>query len=433
MASPDEVKAVIARGVKSIPNSVKLWIRAAELEHDKAIKSKVLRKGLEHIPDSLRLWEAIVDLANEEDARLLFHRAVKCCPLHVKLWLALARMETYENAKKVLNKAKEKLPKEPAIWIAAAKLEEANGNTAMVGKIIERGIRRVYKKGVSIETARAIYAHALTIFLTKKSIWLKAALLEKKHGTRESVDAILRKAITSRTCHRRSSEEIWLAAFKLEFENHEPERARMLLVKVQERGGTERVWMKAAIVEGELGNTAEERRLLEEGLQRFPSFFKLWLMLAQLEHRLGHLNEGRQAYESGLKHCPSYCIPLCLALASLEENMNGLGKARAVLTMARKKNPKKSESIELRHANKKEAKALQECPTSGIIWAESIEMAPKRKSSNAYIKCNHDPFVRIGRLILARRLLDRAVCVTSGLCIIILNFSMGMRRSKWMS
>ncbi|XP_042501431.1 protein STABILIZED1 [Macadamia integrifolia] len=488
----EEAKAVIAKGVKAIPNSVKLWMQAAKLEDNDMSKSRVLRKGLEHNPDSVRLWKAVVELANEEDARLLLQRAVECCPLHVELWLALARLETYDNAKKVLNRAREKLSKEPAIWITAAKLEEANGNTAMVGKIIERGIRSLQREGLeidreawmkeaeaaeragsvatcqaiirntigigveeedrkrtwvadaeeckkrgSIETARAIYAHALTVFLTKKSIWLKAAQLEKSHGTRESLDALLRKAVTYRPQAEvlwlmgakekwlagdvpaarailqeayaaiPNSEEIWLAAFKLEFENHEPERARMLLAKARERGGTERVWMKSAIVERELGNTTEERKLLEEGLKLFPSFFKLWLMLGQLEDRLGRLEQAKEAYESGLKHCPS-CIPLWLSLANLEEKMNGLSKARAILTMARKKNPQNPElwlaavRAELRHGNKKEAdilmaKGLQECPTSGILWAASIEMAPrpqrKTKSADALKRCDHDPHV----------------------------------------
>ncbi|TXG67669.1 hypothetical protein EZV62_008944 [Acer yangbiense] len=318
LASPDEAKAVIATGVKMIPDSVKLWLQAAKLEHDVVNKSRVLRKGLENIPDSVRLWKAVVELAGAEDARLLLHRAVECCPLHVGLWLALARLETYDNAKKVLNRARMKLIKELAIWIAAAKLEEANGNTSMVGKIIERGVRALQieevvidreawmkeaeaaekagfvvtcqaiisntigigveeedrkrtwvadaeecKKRTSIETARAIYAHAFTVFLTKKSIWLKAAHLEKSNGTRESLDALLRRAITycpqaevlwvmgakekwlagdvpaARAILQEAyaaipnSEEIWLAASKLEFENHEPERARMLLAKAR--------------------------------------------------------------------------------------------------------------------------------------------------------------------------------------------------------
>jgi pre-mRNA-processing factor 6 len=509
LSSPTEAKAVIAKGVKANPSSVKLWMQAAKLENDDASKSKVLRKGLEQIPDSVRLWKAVVELANEEDARLLLQRAVECCPLHVELWLALARLETYKTAKKVLNKAREKLPKEPSIWITAAKLEEANGNTAMVGKIIDRGIKALTsegleinreswlkeaeaaeragsvatcnaiisntigigveeedrkrtwvadaeecKKGGFIETARAIYAHSLTVFLTKKSIWLKAAQLEKSHGSTESLDALLRKAVTYRPQAEvlwlmgakekwlagdvpaarailqeayaaiPNSEEIWLAAFKLEFENNEPERARMLLTKARERGGTERVWMKSAIVERELGNQKQERELLNEGLKLYNSFFKLWLMLGQLEERLGQLDQAKEVYESGLKRCPN-CIPLWLSLANLEEKMFGLSKARAILTMARKKNPKNPElwlaavRAESRHGVKKEsdilmAKALQECPNSGILWAAAIEMAPrpqrKTKSVDALKKCDHDANViaAVAKLFWQDRKVDKA-------------------------
>ncbi|GJV41131.1 integrase, catalytic region, zinc finger, CCHC-type containing protein [Tanacetum coccineum] len=74
-------------------SDLELKDKAATLEHKDGIKSKVLRKGLGRIPDSLRLWEAVVELANEEDAKLLLQRAMKCCQLHVEAWLALARLE----------------------------------------------------------------------------------------------------------------------------------------------------------------------------------------------------------------------------------------------------------------------------------------------------------------------------------------------------
>ena len=151
LASPNEAKAVIARGVKSIPNSVKLWMQASKLEYDNANRSRVLKKRLKHIPDSVRLWKAVVELFNEEDVRLFLHRAMECCPLHVELWLALARLETCQSAKKVLNRARERLSKKSSIWITAAKLEEANGNTSMVGKIIERGIRALQREGLAID------------------------------------------------------------------------------------------------------------------------------------------------------------------------------------------------------------------------------------------------------------------------------------------
>ena len=70
--------------------------------------------------------------------------------LSVQLWLALARLETYENARKVLNKARENIPTDRHIWITAAKLEEANGNTQMVEKIIDRAITSLRANGVEI-------------------------------------------------------------------------------------------------------------------------------------------------------------------------------------------------------------------------------------------------------------------------------------------
>lgn len=70
--------------------------------------------------------------------------------LSVQLWLALARLETYENARKVLNKARENIPTDRHIWITAAKLEEANGNTQMVEKIVDRAITSLRANGVEI-------------------------------------------------------------------------------------------------------------------------------------------------------------------------------------------------------------------------------------------------------------------------------------------
>ena len=75
-----------------------------------------------------------------------------CCVVlqHVELWLALARLEKYDNARKVLNRARQAIPTEPAIWISAAKLEEAQGNHAMVQKIIDRGISSLKANSVVI-------------------------------------------------------------------------------------------------------------------------------------------------------------------------------------------------------------------------------------------------------------------------------------------
>lgn len=60
------------------------------------------------------------------------------------------------------------------------------------------------------ECARAIYAHALSTFPSKKSIWLRAAYFEKNHGTRDSLEALLQRAVA----HCPKSEVLWLMGAK---------------------------------------------------------------------------------------------------------------------------------------------------------------------------------------------------------------------------
>ncbi|XP_019193980.1 PREDICTED: protein STABILIZED1 [Ipomoea nil] len=380
LASPSEAKAVIASGVKVNPTSVKLWLQAAKLEEDDVNKSRVLRKGLEHIPDSVRLWKAVVELANEEDARLLLQRAVECCPLHVELWLALAKLETYENAKKVLNKAREKLSKEPAIWITAARLEEANGNTATVAKIIERGIRALQREGLeidrevwmkeaeaceragsvltcqaiisntvglgveeedrkrtwvadaeeckkrgSIETARQIYSHALTVFRTKKSIWLKAAQLEKSHGTRESLDALLRKAVT----YIPNAEVLWLMGAKEKWLAGDVPAARAILEEAFAAiPDSEEIWLAAFKLEFENKETERARKLLAKARDRIPHAQRVWMKSAIVERELGNVEEEKMLLDEGLKRFPAF-FKLWLMLGQLEERLGNLEQAKS--------------------------------------------------------------------------------------------------------
>lgn len=267
-------------GCPSPPQSVRIYIRAAELETDIRAKKRVLRKALEHVPNSVRLWKAAVELEEPEDARIMLSRAVECCPTSVELWLALARLETYENARKVLNKARENIPTDRHIWITAAKLEEANGNTQMVEKIIDRAITSLRANGVEInreqwiqdaeecdkagsvatcqavmravigigieeedrkhtwmedadscvahnalECARAIYAYALQVFPSKKSVWLRAAYFEKNHGTRESLEALLQRAVA----HCPKAEVLWLMGAKSKWLAGDVPAARSIL------------------------------------------------------------------------------------------------------------------------------------------------------------------------------------------------------------
>lgn len=102
LQTPENAKALLARGVQQLPNSVKLWMQAARVEHDDAAKRRVLRKALERNSTSVRLWKAAVELHEEEEALMLLSRAVECCPDQVDLWIALVRLEPdFKRAKQV--------------------------------------------------------------------------------------------------------------------------------------------------------------------------------------------------------------------------------------------------------------------------------------------------------------------------------------------
>ena len=227
-------------------------------EHSRTIYGKqqlligAYAKALEVIPNSVKLWQAAIDLEGPDDARLMLGRAVECVPHAVDMWLALARLESYQNARKVLNKARETIPTEPQIWITASKLEEANGNRDLVDRIIEKAIKSLTLHQVHLEReqwlaeaetaeksgaartaqaiiretlpmgveeedrkriwledaesyvsrgcaecARAVFTQALTVFPTKKSVWLRAAQHEKQHGTPSQRGRGSRTSVTS--------------------------------------------------------------------------------------------------------------------------------------------------------------------------------------------------------------------------------------------
>ncbi|KAJ8408111.1 hypothetical protein AAFF_G00263390 [Aldrovandia affinis] len=478
----DTAKAVVAQAVRHLPQSVRIYIRAAELETDVRAKKRVLRKALENVSKSVRLWKAAVELEEPEDARIMLSRAVECCPTSVELWLALARLETYENARRVLNKARENIPTDRHIWITAAKLEEANGNTQMVEKIIDRAITSLRANGVEInreqwiqdseecdkaasvatcqaviravigigieeedckhtwmedaescvshgalECARAIYAHALQVFPSKKSVWLRAAYFEKNHGTRERLVGFPPPSLgPGRWVFQANpnSEEIWLAAVKLESENNEYERARRLLAKARSSAPTARVFMKSVKLEWVLGNIEAAQELCTEALKHYEDFPKLWMMRGQIEEQSGPMDRAREAYNQGLKKCP-HSISLWLLLSRLEEKAGQLTRARAILEKSRLKNPQNPdlwlESVRLEYraglkniASTLMAKALQECPNSGILWAEAVflEARPQRKtkSVDALKKCEHDPHVllAVAKLFWSERKITKA-------------------------
>ncbi|TEY59731.1 hypothetical protein BOTCAL_0187g00050 [Botryotinia calthae] len=504
-------KIIAANAIRNNDRSVRLWVESMKLESEPRAKKRVIRHALDHIPQSVNLWKEAVNLEEDpSDARLLLAKATEIIPLSVELWLALARLETSENAQKVLNKARKAIPTSHEIWIAAARLGEQMGTASKIN-VMNRAVKALAKESAMLkredwiteaekceeegavltcgniiretlgwgldedddrkdiwmedakasinrgkyETARAIYAYALRVFVTSTKLWLAAADLEKNHGTKEALWQLLEKAVEARPTSevlwmmlakekwlagevdnaRRvlgkafnqnpNNEEIWLAAVKLEAENNQPEQARELLKTARQEAPTDRVWTKSVAYERQLGNIDAALDLANQGLNLFPGAAKLWMMKGQIYEGEGKMPQAREAYSTGTKACPK-SVPLWLLYSRLEERAGMVVKARSVLDRARLAVPKSpelwTESVRVeRCANNTAqakimmAKALQEVPNSGLLYTESIwnlEARTQRKprALEAIKKVDNDPilFVTIARIFWGERRLEKA-------------------------
>ena len=504
-------RIIAANAIKNNDRSTRLWIEAMKLETDPRAKKRVLRRAIDHIPQSVAIWKEAVNLEeNSADARLLLAKATEVIPLSVELWLALARLESPEQAQKVLNKARMAVPTSYEVWIAAARLQEQMGTAGKVN-VMKRAVQSLVRESAMLkreewiseaekceeegavltcgaiiretlgygldedddrkeiwmdeakqsigrgkyETARAIYAYALRVFVNKKSIWLAAAELEKNHGTKEALWQLLEKAVEA--CPQSevlwmqlakekwqsgeidearrvlgkafnqnpNNEDIWLAAVKLEADNKQTEQARELLQTARQEAGTDRVWIKSVAFERQMANDEFALDLDNQALQLYPKADKLWMMKGQIYEAAKKLPQAREAYSTGTRACPK-SVPLWLLASRLEERVGVVVKARSVLDRARLAVPKSAElwtesvRVERRANNITQAKilmakALQEVPNSGLLWSESIwHLEPrtqrKPRSLEAIKKVDNDPilFVTVARIFWGERRLEKA-------------------------
>lgn len=504
-------KIIAAKAITCNERSTRLWIEAMKLESDPRAKKRVLRRALDIMKTSVAIWKEAVNLEEDPaDARLLLAKATDEIPLSAELWLALARLETPEQAQKVLNKARKAIPTSYEIWVAAARLQEQMGNANKVN-VMKRAVQSLAQESAMLkreewiaeaekcedegailtcgaiiretlgygldedddrkeiwmddakssiargkhDTARAIYAYALRVFVNKKSIWLAAADLEKNHGTKEALWKLLEKAVEA--CPQSevlwmmlakekwqageindarivlgkafnqnpNNEDIWLAAVKLEADNGQTAQARELLQTARQEAGTDRVWIKSVAFERQLGNSSIALDLVTQGLQLYPSAEKLWMMKGQIYEADNKIPQARESYNTGTRACPK-SVPLWLLASRLEEKAGVVIKARSVLDRARLAVPKNAQlwtdsvRIERRLKNISQAKnlmakALQEVPNSGLLWSESIwhlETRTQRKprSLEAIKKCENDPilFVTVARVFWGERRLEKA-------------------------
>ncbi|KAL9933207.1 hypothetical protein V8E36_007925 [Tilletia maclaganii] len=456
-SDPESKKRVLRKSLEYIPSSVKLWKELVNLQESHEDARILLAGAVDAIPASVELWLALARLSSPKEATGVLNKARKTIPTSHEIWIAALRlMEQSGEAEARLNvtmkRAVESLKKNGAVlsreqWLREAEQVEKDGSPLTCAAIVKATIhldieeedrRTVWvedaqaalEKGF-VETARAILAHTLEEFPDRQAIWRQAADVEKAHGTRETLEAVLEKAVTfcpkaevlwlmyakekwthkdvdgarqvlARAFERNlGSEEISLAASKLEAENGQKQAAQRLLEVARNEVGSARVWMKSAVFERNEGRSAEALALVEQALVKFPNAPKLHMMKGQLLEETASKDKGddiraaREAYARGVRACPA-SVTLWLLSSRLEERAGITIRARALLEKARALNPRNDElwaesvGVEERSGSTAQAKALlnrglQECPTSGLLWSIAILSEPKatRKGRSA--------------------------------------------------
>lgn len=312
--------------LEHIPNSVRLWKETVNLESSATDARILLSRAVEVIPLSVELWLALARLETPDRAKAVINKARKAVPTSHEIWIAAGRLleqeatvhpektaeerekelatvdKTIEFAVRELRKHQVLLTRDQ--WLKEAERCESEGSPRTCEAIVKATVAMELEEEDRLETwvgdaesaesrgmvgtARAVLAYALKVYPDKRSLWRKAAELEKAHGTRyttffnsfsysthfafsESLDAILSRAVhycpqaevlwlmaakekwlagnvpAAREVLERAfvanpeSEQIWLAAVKLEAENGELGVARELLVRARTVADTERV------------------------------------------------------------------------------------------------------------------------------------------------------------------------------------------------
>ncbi len=373
-------RIIAAEAIQKNDRSVRLWVEAMKLETDPASKKRVLRKALDHIPQSVAIWKEAVNLEESpEDARLLLAKATEIIPLSVELWLALARLETPDQAQKVLNKARKAVPASYEIWIAAARLQEQTGQTTMVFKVMDRGIKALARESAMLkreewitqaetceeegapltcqalvketlgwgldedddrkqiwlddakastgrgryETARAIFAYAIRVFYNRKSVWLAAADLERQHGTKQALWDLLGEAVKS--CP--TSEVLWMQLAREKWEAGELDEARKVLGQAfKQNEGNEDIWLAAVKLEADVGETDKARELLATARSQAGTD-RVWVKSVAFERRLDDKDRALELVNQGLQIYPK-AAKLWMQKGQIYESKNMLPQAR---------------------------------------------------------------------------------------------------------
>ncbi|CAN9430116.1 unnamed protein product [Alternaria alternata] len=446
----DAVRLLFAKATETVPLSEELWISFARVSKPEDAQ-QILNKARKAIPTSWAIW-------------------IHACRLQEEL----GKVDMLDM---IMTRAVKSLIKENAMikreeWITQAEICEEQGDTGTAAAIIKATVgwgldedderrdvwledaRSVLNRNKP-ETARAILGFAVAVFPYSTTVWHASTDLEKHHGTTDTLLSVLERAVNA--CP--NSESLWLQYAREMWQSGNPEGARQVLGRsfealpgnemlytravdfevdagnyeqarsflqvARESAATDRIYMKSAVLERQLENYETAIDICNQGLQNWPGSWKLHAIKGQVYEQLSKLPEAHEAFNIGTRAAPKAPV-LYILLSRLQVKQGAVVKARSTLDRGRQQNPKSEEilleqvRLERRQNNTSAAQqlmagALQQCPNSGLLWAEKImylegRTQRKPRALEAIKKVEKDPllFVVVARIFWSERRLDKA-------------------------
>lgn len=200
---------------------MRLWKETVNLESSATDARILLSRAVEVIPLSVELWLALARLETPERSKAVLNKARKAVPTSHEIWIAAGRL--LEQQATVEGKSEEERKKELEVvdktieagvrelrrhqvlltreqWLKEAERCESEGSPRTCEAIVKATVAMEVEEEDRLDTwvgdvesaesrgkvgtARAVLAYALKVYPDRKSLWRRAAELEKAHGSR---------------------------------------------------------------------------------------------------------------------------------------------------------------------------------------------------------------------------------------------------------
>lgn len=417
-------KVIVADAIRYHHKSVRLWIKAAELEQDRIYKVRVLRKALELNPDSEDLWLEITK--HEKDTEVcikMLEKATSLVPQSVRLWEALASLQKPTESMKILISSTEVIRKESvsSIWLKIAEIEEKHSsNELKIAKYVSKSfetagecplhdwiMRAELSEDTSHElTCRAIIYQALEN--TSEDFNTLIALSEKKLENNHFItaDSIL-MFITSRDS---SNEKAWNALFKLKRDNGDY-KGLFLAYELAISANPENPDIYLDYLNDRLKydtDTGSIRTIISSALNAIPASEKLWLFAISFESRCGTQQVCQDLFDFCMKTLKEPTIDIWVEKIRFERRLQDLSAAQDSINKALNKFPD-SPSLYMEKANLLDSLGrLEESKQTlydGITNCKNNDML--------FIALADLYFEKLNNILKARSVLDQALACHS--------------------